>query len=114
MNHNIQVTTVEAMAICRALDTNGFKSKKDKDIADRLSKRIREKITGDLKHKPEDILDEIKNGIHDIYAQNLYCKEDMCNAAMMGYDCEDCLATFILDYIEKMKNGKSANENRTD
>lgn len=109
MNHNIQVTTVEAMAICRALDTNGFSSKVDKGIAEAVSKRIREKIAGDLKHKPEDILNEIKNGIHDIYAQNLYCKEDMCNAAMMGYDCEDCLATFILDYIEQMKSKLNKN-----
>ncbi len=46
------------------------------------------------------VLDEVKNSIHDIYAQNLHCKADMCERETMGYDCEDCLATFLMGYIE--------------
>lgn len=46
------------------------------------------------------VLDEVKNSIHDIYSQNLHCKADMCERETMGYDCEDCLATFLMGYIE--------------
>lgn len=57
-----------------------------------------------LAHKEKEIrakvLDEVKNSIHDIYAQNLHCKADMCERETMGYDCEDCLATFLMGYIE--------------
>lgn len=46
------------------------------------------------------VLDEVKNSIHNIYSQDLHCKADMCERETMGYDCEDCLATFLMGYIE--------------
>ncbi len=65
-----------------------------------------------LAHKEKEIrakvLDEVKNSIHTIYSQNLHCKADMCERETMGYDCEDCLATFLMGYIEDVMKSQNS------
>lgn len=46
---------------------------------------------------------ELIKAIHDIYAGQLYCKEDMCNSEIVGYDCDDCIKGCISKTVENFK-----------
>lgn len=50
--------------------------------------------------------DEIRQIIHNIYTQDLYCKADLCEKDEKGYDCEDCLFSTINQNLEHIKEQK--------
>lgn len=53
-----------------------------------------------------DVINEIKQITHDIFIQNLHCKE-MCRSEEMGYGCDDCLYAAIDSRLNKLKEENS-------
>lgn len=49
------------------------------------------------------LLDEVKAGLHEIYACDLYCYEEYCQKDEYGYNCVDCFNKAVADMLNRMK-----------
>ena len=50
-------------------------------------------------------INDVKATIHNIYTQNLYCAEDMCDG--LHVNCSDCFYECIKKNLEQLKAGAS-------
>lgn len=62
------------------------------EVVEEYSKQIR-----------AEVIEEVKAIMHDIYAYNFYCVDDMCNRDIT---CDDCFYTFVTKRLKQLKEQK--------